>query len=49
MSGQVVASIELLSTFRTSVHCGLFSTKTTYGPYVMLQIVATTYRYNIGL
>ena len=44
MSGQVVASIELLSAFRTSVDCGLFSTtattKTTYGPYVASHLHA---------
>ena len=43
MSGQGVTTIEILSTFRTSVDCGLVSTaattKTTYGPYVMLQSV----------
>ena len=50
MSVQVVAFIELPSTFRTSVYCGLFSTtattttKTTYGPYVMLQIVPSPKR-----
>ena len=48
MSVQGATTNEILSTFRTSVDCGLFSTtattKTTYGPYVMLQIVPSPKR-----
>ena len=48
MSGQVATTNESPSTFRTSVDCGLFpnttTTKTTYGLYVMLQIVPSPKR-----
>ena len=43
VSGQVIASIELLSTFRTCVHCGLFSITSTAAAAAAAATAKTTY------